>query len=366
MKKNSSVPLVALALLAIGSILGRALGQDKPSIQALDVYGTQALDAAEIERTARSELDALAAAIAARDATRIKEAKAAITKPLLERGDFAYLELTIIQYFPPTPGLYATIDVVETKDRARRMPFRPAPSGVRADPGGLLAAWDEYSTKLTALASRGAVARPGDCPVLHCLMSFSHEDLQPYLARFNAGVATHGRALVDIVRSDGDAHHRAVALFLLGHSNDANALMPLLGQAMFDADQGVRNNAMRVMTGMAQQGLRVDYPINDIIAALDFPATTDRNKAVAVTSIVIDKLPKYRDIVLQQAVPTLLRLLKLEQPNNREFAYLALKTLSGKDFGPRAFDQWAAWAKDVEAKRVAAPAESTPAPASSR
>jgi len=336
-------------LLACACLVSNA--QEAPRIKAVDVYGTDALDANAIRHELRNELDLLAAAIAAQDVKHIADLKTAITTRVRALGDFAYLELSIIQYPPPTSALYATIDAVEAKDRAVRMPFRAAPTRKHPDPDSLIAAWDEYSSELSALVRRGEITGHGDCPVLHCLVPFTHQALQPYLTRFNAGAAAHKNLLLDIVLSEGDAHRRATAIFLLAHANDASALMPVLGQAMYDADREVRNNAMRVMVDMAVKGLHVEYPMKDILAALDFLATTDRNKAVAVTATVIEKMPEYREVVLQHGVPALLRLLKLDQPNNHEFAYQALKILSGRDYGPRAYDRWAAWAAEIGSKQ---------------
>jgi len=97
------------------------------------------------------------------------------------------------------------------------------------------------------------------------------------------------------------------------------------------------------MTVMAGKGVTADYPVEDLIRALDFPDTTDRNKAAA-TLAMLAKTPKYRDAIRADAVPTLLKLLRLKQPNNHDWAYAALKEVSGKTFGDRDYDAWENWA----------------------
>jgi hypothetical protein len=41
----------------------------------------------------------------------------------------------------------------------------------------------------------------------------------------------------------------------------------------------------------------------------------------------------------------LVDMLALRQPNNHDFAYLILKTISGRDFGEHAVDDWRAWVR---------------------
>lgn len=88
------------------------------------------------------EFDDLGAAIAAGDIEHVSRLKAKIVEASRGTHGFQYLELSVIRYYPPTPGLYATIDVVE-KDDHQRMPFRQPPSGEYDDLDGLVAHWHE-------------------------------------------------------------------------------------------------------------------------------------------------------------------------------------------------------------------------------
>ncbi len=311
-------------------------------IDGVDVYGTTRLKADVVWKTLRADFDELARTISSQDFPRIQEQKAKIAEKLKAQGPFAYVALSPIIYYPPTPGLYVTIDVVEQKDAARRMPFRAPPTRTMADPEGLLAAWYEFETQVGALAAKRELPPWKGCPVLHCLSSFDHPLLEPYLNRFNAGARANKALLRDIASDDSDPKHRAAALYLLAHADDVSLLLPLLGRSIFDPDAMVRNGGMRVLLGMSAAGKDVDYPIQDIIAALDFPATTDRNKAAGIVSELV-QFPRYRDAVLAQALPTVIRLLKLEQPNNHAFAYEILKKASGKDYGEREYARWEAW-----------------------
>jgi hypothetical protein len=326
-------------------VLWRPAAAEDLAIEAVDLYGTARLDADAIWKTLRPDFDELARLISAGDRPRIQEQKALIAGKLKVQGPFAYVALAPIIYYEPTRKLYVTIDVVEQADATRRMPFRAPPTRVRADPEGLLAAWYEYESQVGALASKRELPQAKGCPppVLHCLSSFDHPQLQPYLDRFNAGARKYKALLRDIATDDVDAKHRAAALYLLAHADDVPLVLPLLGRSIFDPDEMVRNAGMRMLAGMSLAGKDVDYPIRDIIAALDFPATTDRNKAGAVLSGLV-QFPRYRDAIVKQALPTVLQLLKLQQPNNHGFAWEILKKASGKDYGERDYTAWEAWA----------------------
>jgi hypothetical protein len=134
-----------------------------------------------------------------------------------------------------------------------------------------------------------------------------------------------------------------MALFLLAHTNNTSRLLPVLGRAIHDPADVVRNNAMRIMSEMAQSDPGRTYPIGDLVAALDFPHADDRNKSASVI-VVLARLPRYRELILATAVPTLLKLLKLHQANNHDPAYEVLKVVSGKDLGDRNQAAWEEWA----------------------
>jgi hypothetical protein len=235
------------------------------------------------------------------------------------------------------------VDVVEHNDAKRRMPFRKQPTGLLSDPGGLIAKWDEYQDKVFMLMFSGTPLLVNSCPALHCIAPFSLPELAPYLSIFNEGARTHEKELYEIVSHDRDAQHRAGALFLLAHTNNAKKLLPVLGRAIHDPDDGVRNNAMRVMMEMAQSDPSLDYPIKDLIAALEFPAADDRNKSAYVL-VALVRSPRFRAAIDKQAVPSLLKLLRLRQANIHDPAYEILKVLSGRSFGDRDYKDWESWA----------------------
>ena len=212
-----------------------------------------------------------------------------------------------------------------------------------SDVGGLIEKWTEYQDKVFRLMFTGTPLKVTSCPVLHCLAPFDIAELAPYLQIFNEGVKAHEKELYNVGTFDKDGQHRAMALFLLAHTGNAKKLLPMLGRAIHDPDDTVRNNALRIMMAMTQSNPNRVYPVNDIIAALDFPAADDRNKSAYIL-VTLVKSPRYRDAINKQAVLPLLKLLKLKQANNHDPAYEILKELSSKHFGDRDYAAWEQWA----------------------
>ncbi|WP_437757386.1 hypothetical protein [Sorangium sp. So ce1389] len=146
-------------------------------------------------------------------------------------------------------------------------------------------------------------------------------------------------------KEDKDPEDRGAAAFLLAHIKDGEKLVSLMLPMLNDPDALVRNNAMRVLMDVAMLHHDVSIPLTPFLKALDGPTTTDRNKAAAVTWGLIDRPEgtKLYAQVIKEAGPTLLKLLKLEQPNNHDAAYRILKKVSGKDFPERDHAAWEKW-----------------------
>lgn len=349
-----TLTLRGLAILAVLAMAGIARAQGTPvAVASIDFYGSDAIDAGalrtalgpEIERFVammeQARLDAGASAVSLGPAANALQQR--IRAELEPLGPLAYLDFGATTDFGPPPRIHVMIDVVTERDRARRMPFRAAPTGRFEDPGGLLAAWREYQQKVIAGAYAGASLAVGDCPVLHCMASFAAPELAPYLERFNAGAREHEQTLYAIAADSGDSAQRAAALFVLAHTRDARRLLPVLGGAIHDRDSEVRNNAMRVLIHLANDRPELDFPVDALIAALDFPSASDRNKA-GYALAALARQARYRDAIRTKAVPTLLRMLRLQQPNNHIPAYEILKLVSGESFGDRDYAAWERWA----------------------
>ena len=358
MRKRGTVSTLQLLAATAFAQLCASAQPAAPPVRSIDIYGSSVFDPAvfraefgpDISRFVELGWQAgLGGSVPPPNAEQLEASMEAtnskIRDALEARAPLAYFDLGVTLDFGPPQQVDVTIDVVEKVDEARRMPFRVTPTQDLADPGGALALWTEYQQKMYELALAGApmLVDDSNCPVLHCIAPFDLPELAPYLPRLNAAAEQHEDALYAVARDSADAEERATALFLLAHTNDVQRLTPLLGRAIYDPDGGVRNNAMRVLMFLAQRHPDVEFPIRDLIAALDFPSSADRNKAAYTVSGLADQT-RYRDIIRADAVPAALRLLRLEKPNNHDPAYEILKQVSGEAFGERDYAAWERWA----------------------
>ncbi|HEX7238448.1 MAG TPA: HEAT repeat domain-containing protein [Gammaproteobacteria bacterium] len=358
MRKRGTVStLRLLAATAFAPLLASAQS-GAPPISSIDIYGSSVFDSAAVRAEFEPDLMRFielgwragfgsnsAPANAAELEAEMEATSTKIRSALESRVPLAYFNIGVTLDFGPPQQVEISIDVVEKADEARRMPFHSAPTQRLDDPGGVLALWAEYQRKMYELALAGApmLVDDSNCPVLHCIAPFDLPDLAPFLPRLNAGAEQHEDALYAVARSSADAEERAMALFVLAHTKDVQRLVPLLANAIYDPNGGVRNNAMRVLMFLAQKRPDADFPVRDLIAALDFPTSADRNKA-AYTVAALAEQPKYRATIRADAVPAALHLLRVEKPNNHDPAYTILKQVSGEEFGERDYAAWERWA----------------------
>ncbi|WP_438038017.1 HEAT repeat domain-containing protein [Sorangium sp. So ce128] len=318
-----------------------------PMLKGVDVYGTDRFDGAWVK--ARFG-DVLQRFFGTEDeADRKALAKEMVEVILAEHEAIGWIELSPIIYFDRGEVLkaYVTVDVVERRELKKRLTFGPQPKGDFEDPAGLLAAWKDYQDTYFRMMYENKEIRPerAACPAFHCLGGYEHDKLRPYGERFVNDVPPNEDKLIRILEADKDPEDRGAAAFLLAHIKDGEKLVSLMLPMLNDPDALVRNNAMRVVAHVAMFHHDVPIPLTPFLKALDGPTTTDRNKAAAVTWGLIDRPEgtKLHAQVIKEAGPTLLKLLKLEQPNNHDFAYLILKKVSGKDFPERDYAAWEKW-----------------------
>jgi len=357
MLRRGTVSMLRLLAATALASLGASAQNAAPAVTSIDIYGSSVFDSAaaraefgpDILRYVELGWQAGFNGSVPENAAELEASMHAIdTKirtALESRTPLAHFEIGVTLNFGPPQQVDVTIDVVEKADEARRMPFRTAPTQELDDPGGLLALWAEYEQKMYQLALAGTPMTVDDsnCPALHCIAPFDVPELAPYLQQFNEGARRHEAELYAVAANSADTSQRAEALFVLAHTNDARRLAPVLGRAIYDPNSGVRNNAMRVLMFLAQRGAEVDFPIRDLIAALDFPSSADRNKA-AYTVAALAGQAEYRDTIRAEAIPAALRLLKLEKANNHDPAYMVLTQTSGEAFGDRDYGAWERWA----------------------
>ena len=326
---------------------GSVSAQEIPTVyRGLDLYRSSQITEAEVEQAFGTDIEKIVHAMDIGDMEAVEQPYTAAVMGIRSMGEFAFANLGIITYFEEGENVvYVTVDVVDRADSVSRMGFDPRPTGNVEDPLGALAAWDEYMQKgFQLLQARELGSSADSCPVHHCLVGFEHPDVEGYKELFDRAAREHQTQLVRVLREEADASKRAAAAFVLAHMEDAGELVETLLLSVSDPSSSVRNNVLRVLAFIANGQDSIPIPVEPVLEALDYPSTSDRNKAAFVLAGLSGR-PEYREAILS-AAPVLLRLLRLDQPNNHDPAYQILRKVSGEEFGERDYAAWEVWVTD--------------------
>ena len=268
-----------------------------------------------------------------------------------QTGKFPYTKLSLV-FYPTTSGYirrHVTIDVVDSNDLHRFYQFLPHPTGSFLDPDGVLNIWEKYEKIGFRLLFDGKLQPLKECPVHHCVFGFEHPKLKPYQSILTTQARRHKDQLIKILREDCHDQKRARSALLLAHAfPDAHELIGGLLPSIRDSDGSVRNNVMRVIAETLDKTPMDDFPVHDVLPALDFPDTTDRNKALLILYFLSKQSASYRSTIAQHASHRLVDLLRLQQPNLHDTAYVLLKQIGGKEYGERDYPEWESWLNTVQ------------------
>ena len=187
-----------------------------------------------------------------------------------------------------------------------------------------------------------AMLKKSNCPVYHCLSNFEHPKLKPYLAIFNQAAVQHKNLIKHTIQQDDDPVRREAAVLLTSHMTKPHDIIKLVMPAVYDENEETRNSAMLVIADTMKKAKYYDVNLKPFIDYLDSSSTSDRNKALYVLSIAAES-DKNKAILAQRAKSQLIKLLKLKQPDNHNFAYTVLKKISHQSIGEHDFAAWQQW-----------------------
>lgn len=278
---------------------------------------------------------------------KVKKQKALLQDQIKKQYGFVYLELQTT-FYGNKKDLYTTIEVI-TKDKSSLLSYIDPPqpketTSVSRKPikKDLIYEMMEYDAIGFSLFMKHQLGSNSKCPVFHCTVGFEHPKLKPYLALFNQGAIKEKKLILNTLKNDPNPERRAAAVFLIGHFKDPNEILTVITPYIQDKSTAVRNNVMRVIGLTIDKAKIYDIDLKPILALLESPSSTDRNKALAVI-FMATKSPANRNIILQLGGDNIVALLALKQLNNHDWAYYILRNLSGKDFGEHNIRAWHKW-----------------------
>lgn len=334
-------------LVLISAAVLVALEANSESIKTLkgiDTFGSDTISMSDLIKSHGEEIEMLAETLGF-DANWMKQ-REELEHRIRSHYKLAFVRLSFITYFNQERETYLTVDLVHYEDVEARMPFFEEPKKNLADPGGLLELWSEYLEKAFFLQKNGSFEFPQSCPAWHCTHGFEHADLKGYLKKFDEEAKEQKEKLFEVLMREGRPSHRANAVFLLAHIHDPLELRDRLLPFRRDPSDVVRNNVLRVFSEIARNHSHIQLAIEPFIEAVFYPTTVDRNKSLAVLASLSMK-DENKKLIQEKLGPTLLKIIRLKQPNNRDFAYQIMKNLSGKSFSADDFSSWEKWMKDM-------------------
>jgi len=138
-----------------------------------------------------------------------------------------------------------------------------------------------------------------------------------------------------VLRESSDAAHRAFAAQIIAYYKDKKAIVADLFEALKDANDGVRNNAMRALgliAGYAQAHpeRKIKVPFEPFVAMLNSLEWTDRNKS----ALVLEELTRKRDTALlkllrERAVPALVEMARWKNDGHAGMSFYILGRVGG-------------------------------------
>lgn len=266
-----------------------------------------------------------------------------LTNAIKEDYDLAFVDFHTIKY-PQEDNLYTTIDVV-TKDQPNRLKFVSKDKVTNfPQKNDIIQKMIEFQEISMELAMNNPI-EDEKCEVHHCIASFSRPQLKPYLEMFNTAAKKDRKLILNTIKNDPDPERRGAAIFLVGHFKNPNKVIKVLTPQLDSNSIVVRNNAMRVIGATIASAKLTNIDAKPFIKQLNSPYVTDRNKALYVLyGLMNNAKPKQQ--ILKNGREDLVKILYLKQPNNHDFAYQILKSVSGKDYAENNYKEWEAWAKE--------------------
>ncbi len=306
----------------------------------ITVFGTDHLTKIELTNLFGDEIEELNKHYQ-NDSESYDELKEHLIHIIQETNEYSYVNFRFFTSY--TDKVDFILDVVEKEDASERLNFRKVNTTTYDDPEGVIEFWEEYEDLSFELFEKGEIIDMS-CPVVHCIWSFNHSLLDPYLTRINELSSKHREKLITILNRSSLVNQRAAASFLLAHAFlDPQLLLNILMPSIKDPESVVRNNSMRVIYYLVRANPDLEIDIDEIVHVLDFPSFTDRNKAL----VVLRSLPlqNVESESLKRMVPILIEIVEKKDAHNFRNALLVLQKISGLEYSYNQILEWKSWAK---------------------
>jgi HEAT repeats len=213
---------------------------------------------------------------------------------------------------------------------ARCQEFAPAPQGTTRLPADVVQASKDIDAAFENMQADGLEEDDSQGYAL-----FHDPGMRAVQLRFPALAEKHLTILRDVLRNSSDASERAFAAEVLGYANDKQAVVSDLLDAMRDASDSVRNNAMRALMVFAryapkEAGGTIRIPGQQFVDMLNSCIWTDRNKsAAALAELTKGRDPAIMTELRMHALPSLVEMARWRSLGHATYSLWILGRLGG-------------------------------------
>ena len=144
----------------------------------------------------------------------------------------------------------------------------------------------------------------------------------------------HEDLVLRVLTSSSDARHRAIAAQMVGYGRQSDRQVDALVHASLDADDGVRNDAVRALevlaTGKSAAAQRI--PVEPFLRLMRSGAWSDHNKAsLVLMALTATRDPKVLAQLRAEALDPLLEMGRWRNMGHAETALIVLGRMAGID-----------------------------------
>ena len=210
--------------------------------------------------------------------------------------------------------------------------FHPAPAGDIKFPQEAVALHEEMDRTTMSAVMKGHAAEDDSQGYA---LSSDPESRKAQLAVRE--YALQNEALIlRVLGSSSDAKHRSMAAQMLGYARQSDEQIHALVEASLDADDGVRNDAVRALMVLAtaKPDLAQRIPAEHFVRLLRSGAWSDHNKAsFLLLALTRSRDPKVLALLRAEAVDSLLEMARWRNLGHATAALLILGRIAGIDEG---------------------------------
>jgi hypothetical protein len=142
--------------------------------------------------------------------------------------------------------------------------------------------------------------------------------------------------IVRVLKSSAEPKERQAAAFALEYARQSRAQISALVQASRDADDGVRNNAVRALGILALSSQKVSawIPAETFVRMLNSGVWEDRNKSGGLLDVLsAGRDPRLLRLLRSEALDSLIEMARWRDPNHASSARMILGRIAGIEEG---------------------------------